>query len=122
MPPFQAENGSFQLVLVFLRQTLSVSPHHSPSCGKSLHPVHMGMHRKIESTLSPSRSDPRECPTVGLTWPAQTPSAAPYSTSTSCSSGEGHIVGTRLLTKLAIITEKPKEDLSSVTLCGCGAY
>ena len=38
------------------------------------------------STLSLSHSEPRECPTVELTWPAQTPSAAPYSTSTSCSS------------------------------------
>ena len=30
VPPFQAENSYFQLVLMFFRQTLSVSPHHPP--------------------------------------------------------------------------------------------
>ena len=58
----------------------------------------MEMRHKIVSTLSLSHNEPRVCRTVEPAWPAQMPSAAPYATFTSFSSGEEHTVVTRLLT------------------------
>ena len=60
------------------------------------------MRHKIGSTLSLSHNEPRVCQTVEPAWPVQMPSAAPYSTSTSCSPGEEHTVEARLLTVMGL--------------------